>query len=221
MADAVLKLLGKILALIPDERRRLFDYLEVSCPATALTNSDRQRRHRLKSRGLPVTNRYADTVTKRNEKVTGNVTNRYGESSHLVSKVFDSSTAVDSEASKLLVLEADSKVLESKLISRVGKTRPSRPALTDAQFLDGLRSNPAYSGVDIDRELGKMDAWLSLPQSKGRQKTHRFILNWLNKSERVVTENGRGHGNGRHPGIDIQGTVEWPPKRKLVQPEPR
>lgn len=48
-------------------------------------------------------------------------------------------------------------------------------------FFLQLKENPAYKGIDLERELGKMDAWLLLPQNKGRKKTHKFILNWLNK----------------------------------------
>jgi hypothetical protein len=53
------------------------------------------------------------------------------------------------------------------------------PVIPD--FITTLKTNVAYKHVDIDRELGKMDAWLAMPRNKGRQKTQRFILNWLNK----------------------------------------
>jgi hypothetical protein len=54
-------------------------------------------------------------------------------------------------------------------------------------FISSLKENPAYKEIDIDKELHKMDAWLSLPKNKGRKKTHRFILNWLNKIDRPVS----------------------------------
>ena len=127
MADLVLKLLGKILALLPDDRRRLLDHLALSCPATPLTNADRQRRYRLKERIAPVTNRYAegevmtvtnryaDTVTKSNGNVTKRVTNRYV-GSPLVSKDSTSLTscvpALDSDS----FLQADSKSLNLKTL---------------------------------------------------------------------------------------------------------
>ena len=64
----------------------------------------------------------------------------------------------------------------------VAKTRNRKqPASTDEEFLAALRSNSAYRGVDIDRELARMDAWLLTPKSRGRQKTRQFIVNWLNK----------------------------------------
>ena len=49
----------------------------------------------------------------------------------------------------------------------------------------GLRSDPAYAGIDIDHELRKMDTWLA--NHPGRKKTRQFVLKWLNKADKVVT----------------------------------
>jgi hypothetical protein len=51
-----------------------------------------------------------------------------------------------------------------------------------------LKENPAYKEIDIEKELSKMDAWLSTPAGRGRKKTSRFVLNWLN---RIDTSIGR------------------------------
>jgi len=61
-----------------------------------------------------------------------------------------------------------------------------RTPLPDADFISALKQNPAYKGVNIDLELSKMDAWLLTPKARGRKKTHQFIVNWLNRAERVV-----------------------------------
>ncbi len=53
--------------------------------------------------------------------------------------------------------------------------------LPDDAFIEALKANPAYSHIDIDRELAKMDAWLLTPKGRGRKKTRQFIVNWLNK----------------------------------------
>lgn len=59
---------------------------------------------------------------------------------------------------------------------------PSKSATPDpVDFIESLKANPAYAGIDIDRELAKMDAWLQTPKGRGRQKTKGFIVNWLNK----------------------------------------
>ena len=58
---------------------------------------------------------------------------------------------------------------------------PLRSSSPDSVFFEKLRKNPAYKGIDIDRELSRMDGWLSTPAGTGRKKTKRFIVNWLNR----------------------------------------
>lgn len=53
-------------------------------------------------------------------------------------------------------------------------------------FIATLRDNIAYQHINIDHELAKMDVWLLLPKNKGRQKTRRFILGWLNKIDAPI-----------------------------------
>ena len=66
-------------------------------------------------------------------------------------------------------------VRTAELVVRVKR----KTKISDEEFLMALLRNPAYQGIDIARELGKMDAWLLA--HPGRQKTRKFILNWLNK----------------------------------------
>lgn len=61
-----------------------------------------------------------------------------------------------------------------------------KPVPPDAEFLAGLRVNPAYKGIDLDRELARMDAWLTIPKNRGRVKSRGFIVNWLNKVDAAV-----------------------------------
>ena len=63
------------------------------------------------------------------------------------------------------------------------------------QFLQALKDNPAYRNIDIDRELGRMDAWLLTPKGRGRKKTRRFVVNWLNRIDRPMAGTADGpHG---------------------------
>lgn len=55
------------------------------------------------------------------------------------------------------------------------------------EWLENLKKNPAYSHVDWAAQLGKMQAWLSLPKNKHRKLTQSFILNWVNKIEKPFT----------------------------------
>jgi hypothetical protein len=80
--------------------------------------------------------------------------------------------------------EARSQKSESEARIKKEEKKPLRAA-DDAEWLEGLKSNPAYRHINFVVEFGKMDAWLEV--HKGRQKTRKFILNWLNKIERPLT----------------------------------
>lgn len=64
------------------------------------------------------------------------------------------------------------------------KSKKKNPPISDEDFLKSLKSNPAYKHIDFAVEFGKMDAWLLT--RKGKQKTRRFIVNWLNRVEKSV-----------------------------------
>lgn len=53
--------------------------------------------------------------------------------------------------------------------------------ISPESFIEQLKANPIYSHINIERELGKMDLWISA--NPPRTKTRRFVLNWLNKIE--------------------------------------
>ena len=57
--------------------------------------------------------------------------------------------------------------------------KPKSTKLSNEDFFKSLKSSPAYKGIDIDRELSKMDVWIT--NNPGRQKTRKFVTNWLNK----------------------------------------
>jgi hypothetical protein len=64
------------------------------------------------------------------------------------------------------------------------KRSAGAPPLSDIDFLKALKDNPAYKHINIDIELNKMDAYLLT--HKGRQKTRRFIVGWLNRIDRPL-----------------------------------
>lgn len=79
-------------------------------------------------------------------------------------------------------------VLRPEVEVEVKKKEKGPNGLSDTEFLRSLETNPAYSGIDLIRELSKMDGWLLT--RPGRKKTRRFIINWLNKVEKPI-EDGR------------------------------
>lgn len=54
--------------------------------------------------------------------------------------------------------------------------------LSTEDFITALKQNPAYSHIDINTELNKMDAWFI--RNPDRKKSLAFINNWLNKIEK-------------------------------------
>ena len=81
-------------------------------------------------------------------------------------------------------------------------------------FMEKLKSNPAFTHINIDNELHKMDAWLSLPKNRGRQKTPQFVLNWLNKVEAPVKATPKAAPNN---GKDKEQLEKW---KKEAAPMP-
>ncbi len=71
-----------------------------------------------------------------------------------------------------------------------GKRMPTgRNGLVDSEWITSLKSDKTYSGVDVDRELGKMHQWCKIRQLTP---SRRRFINWLNRAEKpMTTKNGR------------------------------
>jgi hypothetical protein len=65
------------------------------------------------------------------------------------------------------------------------RDRPKANAhITDSVFIETLKNNTAYAGIDIDKEFGKMDAYLMT--RPGHKKTRRFVVAWLNRIDKPI-----------------------------------
>ena len=95
-----------------------------------------------------------------------------------------------------------------KDIKNAVSVKPKRAKLTDEEFLKAIKDNPAYRHIDLDHELSKMDAWFLTPKGCGRQKTRRFVVNWLNKIDKPLGGNN-GNGLGNSAGAN------WIPKEHI------
>jgi len=82
--------------------------------------------------------------------------------------------------------------VEKKRKEKDKEKRKNPPKLSDFDFLKNLKTDPIYNHINIDFELLKMDKWLLA--NPGRQKTRRFIVNWLNKIEKPI-----GHQRPKEP----------------------
>ena len=59
--------------------------------------------------------------------------------------------------------------------------------VTDEQWLAGLAKDPAFAGLDVNREFAKMSAWCSVNR---KQPSRRRFVNWLNRAERPMAAPG-------------------------------
>jgi uncharacterized protein YdaU (DUF1376 family) len=92
---------------------------------------------------------------------------------------------------------SSSELKKKKEEKRAGSSSPTPAAsrkvfLADEEFIQALKANPAYQGIDIDIELAKIDAWLLTARGQRKKKTRTFVVNWLNTIERPLSA-----GNGR------------------------
>lgn len=58
-----------------------------------------------------------------------------------------------------------------------------KASVCDADWLNSLCSNPAYTGIDVMREFGKMTSWCEVNR---KLPSRRRFVNWLNRSERPM-----------------------------------
>ena len=73
----------------------------------------------------------------------------------------------------------------------IDKPKPKKEKTKKAEqpfheWFNEIKQNEAYRGIDCNKELGKMKAWMLLPKNKNRKLTKRFVLNWLNKAESEI-----------------------------------
>jgi hypothetical protein len=77
---------------------------------------------------------------------------------------------------------------ESEVRKEEEKRRPrvslKRSPLPDEEWFNSLKQNPAYTGLDIDREKAKCETWCV---TNGKLFSRRRFVNWLNGAERPLT----------------------------------
>ena len=61
-----------------------------------------------------------------------------------------------------------------------GSAKPKPAKLSDREWIETLKKNPAYKGIDIEKLQGKMLAWCDL---KSLKPTRKRLLNWLNRED--------------------------------------
>jgi hypothetical protein len=75
----------------------------------------------------------------------------------------------------------DKIVVENSTKNNVLKTK-STPTPKVSEFLDTLRADPYFEGIDIDAEYERAVLWC---EKKNRALTQRFFRDWLNRADRL------------------------------------
>lgn len=64
-------------------------------------------------------------------------------------------------------------------------TPASKPLRDDAAWLQDLKADPAYAGIDVEQEFARMRRWCA---EHFKQPTRRRFINWLNRCDRTITQ---------------------------------
>ena len=104
------------------------------------------------------------------------------------------------------VMPCNVSVMQSEQSRADTKTRAAGAApAADSEWISELSQNPAYQGIDVNREFQKMMAWTT---TNARQPTRRRFVNWLNRVERPISLNG--HAAPQKPALnEPKGWKAW------------
>jgi len=102
----------------------------------------------------------------------------------------DSNTGRNTGGKQSVILKNTKRNTPSPIPSPIPSPK-KKETITEEQWLENLKTSPAYDHIDFKIELAKMDQWLLLPKNKRRKKTRTFILNWLNKIEKPLKTESR------------------------------
>lgn len=73
------------------------------------------------------------------------------------------------------------------------KSKKHKDTRTTEEFVEYLKIT--YDWVDVDIELKRIDAWLARPANRGRNKTRRFVENWISRQEKPMQKETYKPGN--------------------------
>lgn len=79
--------------------------------------------------------------------------------------------------------ETETETYKEETEKSVAQVKPSRPLhkKTDEEWIEEIKNNPAYQGMNFDIEIGKAQAWC---MTKGKKCSRAFLLNWFNRAEK-------------------------------------
>ena len=78
---------------------------------------------------------------------------------------------------------ADAPPLVLEIEKPKGSSQQPPKKADDEEWLNEIAANPAYAGINVRHELGKMQAWCSVNR---KQPSRQRFINWLNRAERPI-----------------------------------
>jgi hypothetical protein len=96
----------------------------------------------------------------------------------------NASVTVESQKSNGASSSSSSSSKEDNIVRSVKTKRTI--SMADDDFIEALKQNPAYKGIDVEREIGKLDAWLLTPRGRGKMRTQQRLVTWLNNAEKPM-----------------------------------
>lgn len=93
------------------------------------------------------------------------------------------------------------------------KIKKEKKILSNEEWLNSLKLNKAYEGLDIERLHGKMLAWCEV---KGKKPTRARLLNWLNREERPMQGKSSKDKDAPLSPVWLAGAIEGEPKPSPV-----
>lgn len=95
----------------------------------------------------------------------------------------------EAEAETEAYTEAETETKEKREGADTDKpSRPRASKMSDEEWIETLKRNPAYQGINIEVLKAKMEAWCDL---HGKKPTRARLLNWLNREEKPLEKVGK------------------------------
>jgi hypothetical protein len=124
-----------------------------------------------------------------------------GKDPWLVAQVCEKSQEFAKNATRLDYSRVDENRLEEMTAGDSAEVSAPQPVQSvsdagqsDAEWLESLKSNPAYRGIDVAREHAKALVWAA--ENKKQMSRRRFV-NWLNRAERPMAQQSAIPGHSR------------------------
>jgi hypothetical protein len=113
--------------------------------------------------------------------------------------------------------EAEAEAEAEKKEEASDKRMPTgRNGLVDSEWIASLKADKTYEGIDVDKELGKLNQWCKIRQLTA---SRRRFINWLNRAEKPMIGNGSMSPQHRQNRINFLNEKKQKTNRQISDPD--